>query len=301
MDQPKQLLTSDKFIIELDDYTVQESYFYVYNPSTLVAGQGAVPTIVGASPPQATPAVQNTATSNAYFVTNPCSGAGFTSCGLTLITVSGGPTSPTVTTNPNITGVNPVPEPASGWDVPAGGSCSAPCRLDNRIGQRILGVVYEVETSDSQSVIVFTGMEGCQAPYNTSNICSYVVRMTPSLAILGKRQYGQVGYSALYPSLSLDATGRPYVTYSRTSSSAPPSAYITGGSSSGAGGAPTFTTLLSAATGSGCPTQCRWGDYFGSVQDPAFTNQVWFETDYQNGPSLLYSTVYGAAASTGVL
>lgn len=266
LDQDKIVATSDKFIIAGNASTNEQ--FFVYNLSDVVAGvpNPGVVHLVGTKSNIYQAAVEQTATSPAYFVSS------YPGNVLYLATITGSPAAANVAIKEKkITSTDyPAPqEPA----VPGGNIGGG--NLDGRI----YDAVYEVETSDNHPVIQYSSARECG-----SRTCITSARIDLSFSppkLRYNNLIGEPGWDYSYGAVGLDGAGNVYEAYARSNPSTPPAAAVVG---------PGFdVTLMQPAAGTtSCsswqtpPCDEHWGDYLSTTIDPTDPTKVWVSGLYQN-------------------
>jgi hypothetical protein len=259
LDQEKIEATSDKFIISGNTSTTEQ--VYVYNLSDVVAGV-ANPQVVSATATKSNvyeAAVQQTPTSNAYFVSS------FPGNELYLAAVTGTPAA-------NDVHLTETEIPSHDFPAP-----SEPKVPNGTIGGgdldgRIYDAIYETETSDNKPVIAYSSTRECATrTCNTLGIIDLSGK-TPRL-----RSYvleGEPGWYYSYGAVGLDAAGDPFEVYTRSSATVSPEVAVVG---------PTYDVVLKPSVkgltvcGSSETPPCdpRWGDYLGTAIDPSDPTSIW--------------------------
>lgn len=264
LDQDKIEATSDKFLVAGNTSTSET--IYVYNLSDVVAGATSpkVVTLHATKSNVYEAVVQQTPTSNGYFVSS------FPGNVLYLATITG---TPAGTVSMTQTRVSSVDFPAPQSPTVPGGS------YDGGDG-RVLDAVYEVETSDSKPVIQYSSTRQCG-----SRDCLTSARIDLSGAspvLRSDTLVGEPGFDYTYGAVGLDAAGDVFEAYSSSDASSDPGAGVVG---------PGFDVPLepaasgtsTCASGSSPPCFERWGDYLGTAIDPSNPNDVWVTGLYQAG------------------
>ena len=280
LDQDKIEATSDKFVIAGNTSTTE--VMYVYNLSDVV-NHVASPHSVKVTARKSNvyeAAVQQTATSPAYFVSS------FPGNVLWLATVTGTPAAANVHLSEVLVRSTDFPGPQNP-QVPGGS-------FDGGDG-RVLDAVYEVETSDSKPVIQYSSTRTCG-----TRDCLTDARIDLSGAkpvLVSDTLVGEPGWDYTYGAVGLDAAGDVFEAYTRSSPSTGAGASVVG---------PGFDVDLQPPTpgasvcssGSG-PCFVRWGDYLGTDIDPSDPTTVWVTGLYQdsNG-SFGWQTVIARVSTT---
>jgi hypothetical protein len=278
-DQPAVEATSNKLVISTFYFG---DVFFVLQLSDVLKGVAAPRMVRLESNGYAlnTPAVQATKTSRAYFVNLS------TNNRVQLTTITGTPATTLKMTVSDL-GPNSFAAPPSTVALPGGTMSDPP-------DGRAMDAVYEVETSDHMAVIQFGASAGCNG-----QVCNGIGRIelhpTPSLKY--QTTYGDGRYDDTFGNVGLDDSGDWFVSYSRSSASQAPQAFVASSS---------FDVLIHdaapGATACLTTTPCteRWGDYVNVAQDPTAPSHVWAVGEYQadNG---VWGTVIDQATSAGVL
>jgi hypothetical protein len=270
LDQDKILATSDKFIIAGNTGSTEQ--MYVYNLADVVAGL-AKPTVVALTAKKSNvyqAAVEQTATSNGYFVSS------FPGGGLDLATVTGTPAASNVALSETTIASKDFPAPLEP-QVP-GGSIGG-----GALDGRIYDAVYETETSDNKPVIAYSSARECGTRTCITSAKIDLSGVKPTL--VSNALAGEPGWDYSYGAIGLNASGTPFEVYARSSASADPGVGVLG---------PGYDVPLQAAEAgtTTCaeevkpPCDMRWGDYLGTAIDPSEPSSVWVTGLYQkkSGP-----------------
>jgi hypothetical protein len=269
LDQDKIVASSDKLIIAGN--TAGTEQMYVYNLADVLAGL-AKPGVVALTAKKSNvyqAAVEQTATSSAYFVSS------FPGGGLHLATVTGSPSASNVALKEETISSKDFPAPLEP-QVP-GGSIGGGV-LDGRI----YDAVYETETSDSKPVIAYSSARECGV---RTCVTRAKIDLSGTKPVLSSNALiGEPGWNYSYGAVGLNAAGSAFEVYSRSSTLADPGVSVLGAG---------FDVPLQAAasetstcSGGSPPCSERWGDYLGTAIDPSEPSSVWVSGLYQatNGP-----------------
>ena len=259
LDQDKIEATSDKFIIAGNTSTTEQ--MYVYNLSDVAAGAASpqVVTLTATKSNVYQAAVQQTATSNAYFVSS------FPGNELYLATVTGTPAASDVALTETTISSHDFPAP------------SAPKAPNGTLGGglldgRIYDAIYETETSDNKPVIAYSSARECAT--RTCNSLGIIDLSGTKPKLRSYVLQGEPGWYYSYGAVGLDAAGDPFEVYTRSSATVSPEVAVVG---------PTYDVVLkpSASGLTVCgssetpPCNPRWGDYLGTAIDPSDRTSIW--------------------------
>jgi hypothetical protein len=262
LDQDKIEATSDKFVIAGNTSTTEQ--MYIYNLSDVVNGVASPHHVLKVAKRSNVyeAAVQQTATSNAYFVSS------FPGNHLYLATISGTPMAGNVSLTETLIKGSDYPGPSE--PVVPGGSIGG-----GELDGRVYDAVYETETSDSKAVIQYSSARQCGS---RDCVTSARIDLSGSKPVLTYDQLvGEPGYDYSYGAVGLDGSGDVFEVYTQTTPTQAPAAAVIG---------PGFLATLqlpgvgTTSCGSGTCDE-RWGDYFGTAVDPSDPTSVWVTATYQ--------------------
>ena len=283
LDQDKIEATSSTFVIAGNTSTAEQ--FYVYNLSDLVNGVAkhahASKTAKKSNIYQA--AVQQTASSTAYFVSS------FPGNQLYLARITGAPaTNNVVLTETVVTSADfPAPqEPAVPGGHIGGGLFDG----------RVYDAVYEVESSDGRPVIQYSSARECGT---RTCVTSARIDLSGTKPVLTSDQLiGEPGFDYSYGAAGLDGAGNVFEIYAQTTATATASAALAGPGFLVTLQAPGPGTTACQASASP-PCDERWGDYFGTAVDPSDPAAVWVTATYQGlSGDFGYSSVIARVSAT---
>jgi hypothetical protein len=275
-DQPRLLATQNTLIVAGNVTNVNDAdeTYFVYNLSQLASGnpQPAMQSVVGTTATDySVEARENTPSPNAYFVQANTSG-------ILLTTITGDPANGNVALSIQTLS---TPTFADGLAPPIPGGLLA------GVQDETLSATYEVQTSNNHPVVDFSGETGCQTTVN----CAYDVKLDMSTGspVVVKNLLIQQTSSINFPSVGLDAAGNGFIAYSASDPNDTPSANALADNDS----AVQWNVQTQASTpgtsscapGATQPCFERWGDYFGSAQDPTNPADIWMVSEYQASSS----------------
>ena len=256
LDQDKIEATTDKFIIAGNTSTNEQ--MYVYNLTDLASGvtNPKVTSLVAKKSNIYQAVVQQTPTSNGYFVSS------FPGNELYLATITGTPAAKDVKLTETLIKSTDYPGPAE--PAVPGGSIGASGSSDLLDG-RVYDAIYETETSDAKPVIQYSSARQCGS---RDCVTSARIDLSGAKPVLSYDDLvGEPGYDFTYGAVGLDAAGDVFEVYTQSSATSTPAAgvagpgYLVNLQAPGAG----TTSCSSGQTG---PCGERWGDYFGTVIRP---------------------------------
>jgi hypothetical protein len=286
LDQDKIVASSDKFIIAGNTGSTEK--MYVYNLADVIAGI-AKPSVVALTAKKSNiyqAAVEQTATSNAYFVSSHPGG------GLYLATVAGTPSASSVSLKEAAISSKDFPAPLEPR-VP-GGSLGG-----GALDGRIYDAVYETESSDSKPVIAYSSARECGV--RTCITSAKIDLSGTKPALTSNALIGEPGWDYTYGGVGLNAAGSAFEVYSRSSALADPGVAVLGS----AFDVPLQAAASETSTCSGGSPPCneRWGDYLGTAIDPNEPSSVWVSGLYQatNGPYGWATVIAKVSASSFAL
>jgi hypothetical protein len=262
LDQDKIEATSDKFVVAGNTSSTEQ--MYVYNLADLVTGVAKPPVAskVAKKSNIYEAAVQQTSTSNAYFVSS------FPGNLLYLAKITGTPAAKDVALTETLVKSTDFAAPFEP-SVPGGNIGGG--ELDGRV----YDAVYEAETSDGKPVIQYSSARQCGT---RDCITSARIDLSGAVPVLRYDQLiGEPGFDFSYGAAGLDGAGNVFEVYTRTTPGSAPAAAVVG---------PGFMATIQApgpgttSCGSGTCDE-RWGDYFGTAVDPSDPTSVWVTATYQ--------------------
>ncbi len=266
LDQDKIVATSDKFVIAGN--TSSTEAMYVYNLSDLVSGI-ASPAVVSLTAKKSNvyeAAVEQTASSTAYFVSSYPGGS------LYLAKITGTPAAGNVKLKEMLVTSTDYPSPQEP-SVPGGNIGGGD--LDGRV----YDAVYEVESSDSKPVIQYSSARECGTRTCNTSARIDLSGTTPVLSY--DNLVGEPGWDYTYGAVGLDGSGNVFEAYSRSSASSDPAAAVVGPGFDVTLQLPTSGTTT-CSSGQSPPCDERWGDYLGTAIDPSNPSDVWVTGLYQS-------------------
>jgi Fibronectin type III domain len=273
-DQDKILATSDKFIIAGNSGSAED--IYVFNKGDVLSGKtSAIPVhVTTAHSNLYQAAVEQTYTSNGYFVAS-YSGC---SCDEWLATVSGTPAASDVSLVETSLGVTTDPAPVEP-SVP-GGFIGA-----GDLDGRIYDAVYETESSDKKPVIQYSTADRCGSPLQDCVVSARIDLSGTTPVRVYEHSRGRSGWDYTYGAVGLNAAGTVFEAYARSNPSNSPGAAVLG-SRFDVTLQPAISGASSCSTGGSPPCDERWGDYLSVAIDPSSSWTVWVTGLYQlaSGP-----------------